>query len=210
MNPIKLCALICSVLLSQSAGGEDGKSAPVLKMPTNMEEIDSLKPISKGHIVTIQILEDKRAALQQVVAVTGEIQAPYLGLLKAEGLTCREVANQIKVGLEKKFFKEATVLVLDEGEHIDGPCLDLEFVVAFGAIQRQGKYDLPLDRVTTVSSLVIRAGGCTGIHGPPKIRVIRKTPQGNKTILVNTKALLGEKRSEYDISLRPYDVMIVE
>lgn len=77
----------------------------------SMEALDNQRRLKSENIVSIRILEDKREALQQVVAVTGEIQVPYLGLLKAEGLTCRELALQIKAGLEKEFFKVATVLV---------------------------------------------------------------------------------------------------
>ncbi len=205
-----LGGILLVLLAALVARSEEKTKAVPMKMPTSMAETDNLKPIEKGHVITIQILEDKREALQQVVAVTGEIQAPYLGKLKAEGFTCREVANEIKAGLEKEFFKEATVLVLDEGKHVDGPCLDLEFVVALGAIQRQGKYDLPVDQDTTVSAFLKRAGGYTGKNALPKIRVIRKTPQGNKSIQVNSKAVLGKEQPEYDLFLRPYDVMIVE
>lgn len=204
--------ILVVVVATLGARSEEKAKAVPLKMPASMAEVDNLKPIEKGHVITIQILEDKREALQQVVAVTGEIQAPYLGPLKAEGLTCREVANRIKARLEREFFKDATVLVVDSGHVGNGPCRghDIEFVVALGAIQRQGKYDLPVDQDTTVSTFLKRAGGYTGKNSFPKIRVIRKTPQGNKSIQVNSKAVLDKERPEYDLFLRPYDVMIVE
>ncbi|MCB1275950.1 MAG: polysaccharide biosynthesis/export family protein [Prosthecobacter sp.] len=186
----------------------ESKSASSLKMPASMAELDRLKPIEIGHVITIRVVEDKRAALQQVVSVTGMIQAPYLGALNAEGLTCREVADNIKAGLEKDFFRTATVLVLDCGEHVPSECA-LEFAVVFGAVTKEGKYDLS-QQDTTVSNLLNQTGGYNGKRTPPRIYIIRKTPQGNKRLLVNTRAVFVEKRPEYDLFLRPDDFVIVE
>ena len=43
----------------------------------------------------------------------------------------------------------------------------------------------------------------------PKIRVIRKTAQGNKTIIIDGKALLNKER-EADLVLQANDVMIIK
>lgn len=62
----------------------------------------------------------------------------------------------------------------------------------------------------TVSELIRLAGGHTSQKAVPKIQIVRKTPQGNKRILVNAKAILIQKRSEYDLFLRRDDFVIVE
>ena len=221
------------LLLAPKAGCQE--KTPIRKIDTlkSMDELDNLQKLKPGDVISIRFLEDKRGALQQRVATTGEIQAPYIGLIKAEGLTCRELAFKIKPELarlekgylvefrvvpevDKSFFKEAKVLVtLDAvgvpariGERISCP-LDPPFVVAFGTIAKQGKYDFEGIPDHKLSGLIKRAGGLIYKDATPKIRVIRKTAQGNKTIVVDGKALLN-KSPEADLVLQVSDVVIVD
>ncbi len=212
-TPILFLALFGALLLAPKAGCQE--KAPLRKIDTlvSMDELDNSQKLKPGYTIRIRILEDKREALQQAVAREGQIVAPYIGLIKAEGLTCRELAFKTKSELEKSFFKQATVLVtLDAvGElptHFVCP-LDLPFVVAFGAIAKQGKYDFEGIPDHKLSALIKRAGGFTAKDTIPKIRVIRKTAQGNKTIVIDGKALLIKER-EADLVLQASDVMIVE
>lgn len=181
----------------------------------SMEALDNMRRLKANDAISIRIKEDKREALLQTVAVTGEIQCPYIGLMKAKGLTCQEVAYQCKAELEKNFFKTATVLVAltdrfpDELVHATRCCFP-EFVVAYGKFSKPGKYEFPYDKRLTVTRFLKLAGGYTSQGQLPKIQIVRHTPQGNKRILVNTRAILIEKRSDYDIFLRAQDVVIVE
>ena len=71
------------------------------------------------------------------------------------------------------------------------------------------KYDFEGIPDHKLSALIKRAGGFTAKDTIPKIRVIRKTAQGNKTIVIDGKALLIKER-EADLTLQASDVMIVE
>jgi|UniRef100_UPI003784DFD6 polysaccharide export outer membrane protein len=206
--------LLCSLLLASATRGEEKALEPPVKALTGMDALDNVKKIEVGNLITIQILEDKRDAVQQYVAVSGEIQAPYLGLTKAVSLTCRTLAYQLKNGLEKGFFKEATVTVTcDFKPHKCEDCsleFDYSTVVALGNVSKTGKYLLPEDTDLSVTGLLELAGGTISKKKIPAIVIIRRTPQGNKRILVNTEAALIEKRREYDLFLRRDDVVIVE
>ena len=217
------------LLLATKADCAEKPPAHKIDTLKSMNELDNSQKLKPDNIVSIRFLEDKRGATQQIVTVTGEIQVPYIGLIKAAGLTCRELAFQIKPELaklekgylvdfrvttevDKSFFKNATVLVtLDaEGEHIThfrDP--DLPFVVAFGAVAKQGKFDFAGIPDHKLSGLIKYAGGLTSKSAAPKIRVIRKTDQGNKTLVVDGKALL-EQRPEADLILQASDVVIVD
>ncbi|MCA9458655.1 MAG: polysaccharide biosynthesis/export family protein, partial [Nitrospira sp.] len=164
--------------------------------------------------ISIRILEDRREALQQTVAVTGEVQAPYVGLVNARGKTCRDLAFTIKRELEKNFFKHATVVIaidtLNPADQIREREVDLEFYVMFGIVVRQGKYDLPSNEDISISQAILRAGGFAQFANKEKVKIIRKTPQGNKTILVNVDGIMRQGDLERDIFIRKDDVIIVE
>lgn len=187
----------------------------IAEVLTKMETLDNSYPIQAGDLVSIRILEDKRDAFKQKVSPAGEIQAPYLGLFKSTGLTPRKLAFKLKAQLEEKFFPTATVLVtveklvMTDGQPTGG-CPKLEFVILYGAVAKAGHFDFPRNADVTISSLLHRAGGHTSKQKTPKIKIIRKTPQGYKCILVNTQAALNENRSDYDLFLRIDDVVIVE
>ncbi len=194
-----------------SAGGQVNAGAAVL---TSMDVLDNHQPIAVGDTISIRILEDRREALQQKVAVTGEVQAPYVGLINAKGKTCRDLAYSIKRELEKNFFKNATVVIaidqLNPEDQIKLREIDLEFYVVFGIVARQGKYDLPTNEDISISQAILRAGGFAQFANKERVRVIRKTPQGNKTIMVNVDGIMRYGDLDKDIFLRKDDVIIVE
>jgi polysaccharide export outer membrane protein len=191
-----------------------GPVNPGAAVLTSMDVLDNSRPISAGDTISIRILEDRREALQQVVAVTGEVQAPYVGLVHAKGKTCRDLAYTIKRELEKNFFKNATVVIaidkLSPEELIRVREEDLDFYVVFGIVARQGKYDLPSNEDISISQAILRAGGFAQFANKEKVKVIRKTPQGNKTILVNVDGIMRRGDLERDIFIRKDDVIIVE
>lgn len=202
-------------LPAPTVGRAETISKEQVKAIKRMELLDNKWRLAPGDVVSIKIVEDKHDALQQIIAVTGEIQAPYLGQVRADGLTCKELAYKLKAELEKSFFKEATLVVIlglrmDHECRIVCPDLMIPFVVAFGSIAKQGKFDLASIPDHKLSGLLKLAGGHTSKRSVPKIQIIRKTPMGNKRILVNTKAVLIEKDIDYDLFLRPDDVVIVE
>lgn len=181
---------------------------------TSMDVLDNNHQISSGDTISIRILEDRREALQQIVAVTGEVQAPYVGLVNARGKTCRDLAFTLKKELEKNFFKNATVVIaidrLNPDDQIRLRTVDLEFYVMFGFVARQGKYDLPSNEDISISQAILRAGGFAQFANKEKVKIIRKTPQGNKTILVNVDGIMRHGDLERDVFIRKDDVIIVE
>ena len=62
----------------------------------------------------------------------------------------------------------------------------------------------------TISQAILRAGGFAQFANKEKVKVIRKTPQGNKTIMVNVHDIMQMGNLEKDIYIRKDDVIIVE
>lgn len=183
---------------------------------SRIDDLDRCHTMIAGDLISIRVLEDRHPACACRISSSGEIIVPYLGSIKATGLTPKELALKLKARLEeKKIFLDAHVMVsLDRlaqtiSYHERFPSEKIEFVVVRGAVAKEGIYDITRQDAT-VSSLLLQAGGHTSQQKAPKILIYRKTPQGNKRILVNTRASLNEKRSDYDIFLRGDDVILVE
>lgn len=182
----------------------------------SMDELENNTRLRPGWTIGIRILEDKREKLQQTIASTGEVQVPYIGSVTAAGRTCAELAAKTKVELEKHFFRHATVLVTldsvaDPQKGWRTICiLEAESVHVVGNIAKAGKYEMPTKADLSVSGLLAKAGGHTSKKQVPTIKILRKTPAGTKTILVDTHAALVRKSQEHDLPLRGGDVVLVE
>ncbi len=180
---------------------------------TSMERLDDQKPIQPRYVISIRILEDRKEAVQQKVAVTGEVQVPYIGLVRAEGKTCRQLAYEIKKELEKSYFITATVVIAIDDYPINDPMLtksyEIDTYTVFGFVLRQGKYDIPATEDVTISQAILKAGGFAAFADPEHVKIVRTTPTGNKSILVNVDSIMRKGEMHKDIYLRRNDVIII-
>ena len=198
------------------APSEAMKSASVIN---DMNVVDNTTPIRTGDLISLRIVEDRKEAIQLRVGVTGDINAPHIGIVRAAGRTCRELAFAMKTQLERSLYNTATVIVAIDMRPEDiggrGPRTgireeELDVVTVFGQVIRQGKYELPANEDMTISQAILLSGGFAQFANPKKVKLVRKTPQGNKTILVNVDQVMRRGDLEKDIFLRRGDVIIVD
>lgn len=194
--------------------GDIARSAAVIN---SMDVLDDTQPIEPGDIISIRIVEDRGQPLQLRVGATGEINAPHIGLVKASGRTCRQLAFEVKRRLELNYYNSATVVVAIDLKRQDDPnartryaSSEIDFFTVYGQVLRQGKYELPQDEDITISQAILRAGGFAQFANPQKVKLVRKTPQGNKTILVNLDSIMRQGNLDYDVYIRNNDVIIVD
>ena len=202
-------ATLALLLLGLGARSEEKTHGQSVTL-TNMDVLDDVHKIRSGDSLWIEIISEKRHQFDSIVSAKGVLEVPGFVRMKAVGTTPRSLAFQMKSRLEAAGGAVTSVRVghwrgLPKSDKPDTPDL-----VVFGFVGRQGKYKWTDDQEVTISGLLRRAGGVTSERKTPKIVIIRKTPQGNKRILVNAGAVLIERRPEYDLFLRPFDVVMVE
>jgi polysaccharide export outer membrane protein len=194
--------------------GEVIKSAAVLN---SMDVLDDSQPIEPGDVISMRIVEDRKEPLQLRVGATGEVNAPHIGLVKAAGRTSKQLAIEVKRKLELNYYNSATVIVAIDLKRQDDPNArmrtagyDINFFTVYGQVIRQGKYELPTDEDLTISQAILRAGGLAQFAHPNKVKLVRKTPQGNKTIYIDLDQIMRQGNLEYDVYIRNNDVIIVD
>lgn len=116
--------------------------------------LDDTRKLRAGDLVRYRVQEDKEPVVRLAITDNGEIEIPYLGHIKAEGKTCKELAVEVKQMLEQDYYKRATVNIAIESVLRKS----LGRVTIYGAVQMQGPQDIPQDEVWTVSKAVSRAG----------------------------------------------------
>jgi protein involved in polysaccharide export with SLBB domain len=76
-----------------------------------MSILDDRQKLGKGDRVTFRVIEDQDDPRQLMVSDAGDLDIPYIGLVRAGTKTCKVVAHEIKIALEKEFYYQATVII---------------------------------------------------------------------------------------------------
>ena len=193
-------------------GSDEARSAGLIN---NMDQLDNTRALGFGDRVIFRIVEDHNAPSVLRIQDSGEMLVPHLGLVKAVGRTSRDVAVSIKRELEKSYYKVATVIIaLDQAAErrpgVAGSPNAPEFFTIFGQVQKQGKYELPGDEDVSISQAILRAGGFAQFASTKAVKVVRRTPSGNKTVIVDLEDIMTNGSLDHDIYIRNNDVIIVK
>ena len=181
----------------------DGTASNTVLRTNSMSVLDDKKRLGTDDFVSFRVVEDRDNVSQRLrVNDNGELEVPYIGLVPAQGKTCRELAYNIKAALEKEYYYHATViLAVDKvSEKSRGK------VYVYGAVKGQGPQEIPTDETYTVSKAVIRAGGFGDFADKRKVKITRKNGQD---LVVDLKRVIEQGHTEDDIVLRPDDQIYV-
>ena len=183
---------------------EVGPPASNTVMRTNsMEVLDDKKKLGRNDYISFRVVEDRDNDSQRLrVNDSGELEVPYVGLVPAEGKTCKELAYRIKSALEKEYYYHATVILAVDrvSEKSRGR------VYIYGSVKAQGPEELPPNESFTGSKAIIRAGGFGDFANKRKVKVTRK---GGRDYTVDLKRVIEEGHTEEDLVLEPDDQVYV-
>jgi polysaccharide biosynthesis/export protein len=212
LSRLTLCicfAFLASNLLAQRARPERPPSAESAISSTgpvkSMDQLDSTTQINIGDHLSFRIVEDEEQPVSLVVNDAGQVEIPYLGKLQAAHRTPKELAFDAKRALESGLYKKATVLISLDRRTTESPGV----IYLSGEVNRQGPLDIPPNERLTVSTAILRAGGFSEFANKRKVRVIRKTPQGEKIYVVDVKQILEKARGDLDLPLTAGDKILV-
>jgi polysaccharide export outer membrane protein len=186
--------------IEQSPPGTSGSTV----MRTNsMAVLDDKKRLGPDDFVSFRVVEDRDNESQHLrVNDNGELEVPYIGLVPAQGRTCRQLAYSIKSVLEREYYYHATVILAVDrvSDKSRGK------VYVYGAVKGQGPQEIPPDEIYTVSKAVIRAGGFGDFADKRKVKLTRKDGQD---MVVDLKRVIEQGHTEDDVVLRPDDQIYV-
>jgi polysaccharide export outer membrane protein len=173
-------------------------------MRTNsMEVLDDKKKLGPNDFVSFRVVEDRDNDSQRLrVNDSGELEVPYIGLVPAQGKTCKELAFNIKSALEKEYYYHATVILAVD--RVSDKSRGRIYV--YGSVKSQGPQEVPPDENYTVSKAVIRAGGFGDFANKRRVKVTRKN---GKDFTVDLKRVIEEGHTEEDVVLQPDDQIYV-
>ena len=168
-----------------------------------MSVLDDKKRLGSNDYVSFRVVEDRDNESQLLrVNDNGELEVPYIGLVPAQGRTCKELAYTIKSALEKEYYYHATVILAVDrvSEKSRGR------VYVYGAVKGQGPQEIPPDETYTVSKAIIRAGGFGDFADKRKVKLTRKNGQD---VTVDLKRIIEQGHTDEDVVVQPDDQIYV-
>jgi len=169
----------------------------------SMSVLDDKKRLGPNDYISFRVVEDRDNDSQRLrVNDNGELEVPYVGLIPAQGRTCKDLAFSIKSLLEKEYYYHATVILAVDrvSEKSRGR------IYVYGSVRSQGPQEIPADESYTVSKAVIRAGGFGDFANKRKVKVTRKN---SKEFTIDLKRVIEEGHTEEDLTLLPDDQIYV-
>jgi protein involved in polysaccharide export with SLBB domain len=167
--------------------------------------LDDKHRLAPGDSVSFQILEDKNPPKSLVVTDSGELNVPYIGRVNVANQTCQQVAQKLKVALERDYYYRATVILgLDVASKVVGR------VYVVGQVRLQGAIEIPSEENFTVGKAILCAGGFGDFADRKNVTLVRSSPSGNRlTFQLNMVDILDKGQTEKDKSLQKGDFIIV-
>lgn len=178
-------------------------SSSTVMRTNSMAVLDDKKRLGSNDYVSFRVVEDRDNESQLLrVNDNGELEVPYIGLVPAQGRTCKELAYAIKAALEKEYYYHATVILAVDriSEKSRGR------VYVYGAVKGQGPQEIPPDETYTVSKAIIRAGGFGDFADKRKVKLTRKN---GEDVTVDLKRIIEQGHTEEDVVVKPDDQIYV-
>jgi protein involved in polysaccharide export with SLBB domain len=154
------------------------------------------------------VLEDQEDPKPLSVTDAGELDVPELGLVKAAGKTCKQVAFEVKSRLEQTTYYHATVIL---GIQLLNKTISGRRVYIAGQVRTTGPQEIPAGETWTVSRAIMGAGGFTDYADKKQVRLVRAGPKGTpgKTVILNIADVWEKGQTEKDLSVEPEDLIYV-
>jgi len=196
-----------SALKAADAPLTNSTTASVTGGTNYLNVLDDKYQLAIGDTLSFKIIEDEDDPKILVVTDSGDLEVPYIGRYPAVGKTCKELAQQLKIELEKEYYIRATVVVA-----VDSKPKSRGKIYIVGAINSPGPLDISGDETLTVSKAILRAGGLTTFANGKEVRVTRSSgphPNDEKTFTVNVTEIFEQGKTGNDLPLQPGDLIFV-
>ena len=204
---MKLLILSLGILLCSAAfAAAQSNITATIETVKSMDSLDDRRKLGPGDRVTYRVVEDQDDPRSLTITDSGELDVPYLGLAQANGKTCYELAKEIKALLERKLYYQATVILAVElvnRTRVTGK------VYVTGQVRNKGGYELPAGESITVSRAILNAGGFSDFSDKKHVRLIRNSPHGKQTYIVNVVDIWEKGKLEADPVVKADDLIVV-
>jgi polysaccharide export outer membrane protein len=167
--------------------------------PTKPATVDPNYSIAPEDVLTIDVWKEPEISRTVPVRRDGKISLPLLNDVQAAGLTPTQLGAEIVEKLRATIVHPQVTVIVAQ--------MSSPRIYILGQVTRGGAYPLVPD-MTVMQALSI-AGGFTPYANLKKIYVMRTESGTDKIFPMNYKEVIGGRKPEQNIRLKPGDTIVV-
>ena len=182
------------------------KTNTVISNQQISEQIESLKNsqdylIQPGDLVEIKVYKEDDMDRILRVATNGSVTFPLVGNIKIAGLTVSAAEQTLEDALQAYLKTPSVSFLIKEYAN--------KTVYVLGQVKKPSSIAILPEKTMTLLEAITSAGGFTDVAAISKVKILRMEDGVQKSIEVDVSQITKEGNKQYDVPLKPADVVFV-
>ena len=170
------------------------------------KEIENLKNsqdylLQAGDLVEIKVYKEDDMDRTLRVSTNGSITFPLIGNVKIAGLTVSQAENKLERALQSYLKTPSVSFLIKEYAN--------KTVYVLGQVKKPSSIPITPEKTMTLLEAITSAGGFTDIAAMSKVKILRMENGVQKSIEVDVSQITKDGNKQYDVPLKPADVVFV-
>ena len=208
MGKYKLCHILLVCLILGCAGNRTTvkQTNAAISNQQISREIENLKNsqdylIQAGDLVEIKVYKEDDMERTLRVTTNGSITFPLIGNVKIAGLTVSAAENKLENALQEYLKTPSVSFLIKEYAN--------KTVYVLGQVKNPSSIAILPEKTMTLLEAITSAGGFTDVAAISKVKILRMEDGVQKSIEVDVSQITKEGNKQYDVPLKPADVVFV-
>ena len=189
-----------------------GKKAALKSNNTTLSDQEILASISElqnsqdyllqaGDLVEIKVYKEDDMDRTLRIATNGSITFPLIGNVKIAGLTVSSAEQKLERALQTYIKTPSVSFLIQEYAN--------KTVYVLGQVKKPSSISITPEKTMTLLEAITSAGGFTDVAAISKVKILRMENGEKKSIEVDVSKITKEGNKQYDVPLKPSDVVYV-
>lgn len=170
------------------------------------KEVENLKNsqdylIQAGDLVEIKVYKEDDMDRTLRVTTNGSITFPLIGNVKISGLTVSAAEQKLESALQAYLKMPSVSFLIKEYAN--------KTVYVLGQVKKPSSITILPEKTMTLLEAITSAGGFTDVAAISKVKILRMEEGVQKSIEVDVSQITKDGNKQYDVTLKPADVVFV-
>lgn len=157
--------------------------------------------LQAGDLVEIKVYKEDDMDRTLRIATNGSITFPLIGNVKIAGLTVSSAEQKLERALQAYLKTPSVSFLIQEYAN--------KTVYVLGQVKKPSSIAITPEKTMTLLEAITSAGGFTDVAAISKVKILRMENGEKKSIEVDVSQITKEGNKQYDVPLKPSDVVFV-
>ena len=157
--------------------------------------------LQAGDLVEIKVYKEDDMDRTLRISTNGSITFPLIGNVKIAGLTVGEAEQKLERALHSYLKTPSVSFLIKEYAN--------KTVYVLGQVKKPSSIAIMPEKTMTLLEAITSAGGFTDIAAISRVKILRMENGVQKSIEVDVSQITKEGNKQYDVPLKPADVVFV-